>query len=177
MQVSNSKKEKKVEKKDTENEKGKKVEKKDTENKKGKKVEKKDAKSKKAKPLRRGDRLVLRIFGDVPAELELCYLTTLLSSIRRFRACDSLVDIPTTLKEELLGNKAPPDCPNEVEDIESHFSDVDSESSTSHRLQKDLAESRITIPTLNDSQQRACDAFLSDRGANIRIVQGYVCNF
>lgn len=32
----------------------------------------------------------------------------------------------------------------------------------------------ISMPALNESQNRACSAFLSDGGPNIHIVQGYV---
>jgi len=123
----------------------------------------------------RGDRLVLHIFGDAPVELELYYVTTMLNSIRQFRACKNL-DRNPTLDRELQGNKAPSDDgANKADDTKPEVSEEpDSESSLSRRLQEDRNASRITILTLNESQQQACDGFVSDRGAAIQIVQGCV---
>jgi len=119
------------------------------------------------------DRLTLRIFGDTPAELEMYCVATILNSIRQFHACESFND-DFSLNGELLGTKAPSSCAEEVDIIGSEVSGPDSESSLCQQLREDLVWSRITIPALNESQQRACDGFVSDGGARIHIVQGCV---
>jgi hypothetical protein len=96
------------------------------------------------------------------------YLTSILSFQRQFYACAEWETNPV-FDGELLGNKAIFDTLTEG-DVITLDSSV-TESDTSLDRMPDISGS-ITIPTLNQSQQRACDAFLSDRGPKISIVQG-----
>jgi hypothetical protein len=116
----------------------------------------------------KGDRITFNIFGSHEVlegdKLDVQYVTTILSLQRQFSACDSNT---TTFGGALLGDKVTMD--NWVEDSNS-----DSKSDFGSSVLEDLTGSQIRIPALNESQQRACNAFLLDGGANIQIVQGCV---
>jgi hypothetical protein len=119
-----------------------------------------------------GDRLQINFFGarglTEGKNMKVRYLTSILSFQRQFYAC-TYWEMNTVFDGELLGNKAVVDTLTEGDDITLDRSVTESDSSLDRM--PDISGS-ITIPALNQSQQRACDAFLFNRGPKISIVQG-----
>ena len=119
-----------------------------------------------------GDRLQISFFGTrglaEGTDMKIQFLTSILSFQRQFHAC---VDwgTNTVFDGELLGNKAVFGTLTEGNDDTVDSSVTESDNSIVRM--EDISGS-IRIPTLNESQQRACDSFLSGRGVKISIVQG-----
>ncbi len=121
---------------------------------------------------KKGDRLQIAFFGDhgltEGADRKIQYLTSILSFQRQFHAC--AYDRTNTIFDgELLGNKVVFDTLTDGNDDTLDSSVTESDNSMVRM--RDISGS-IRIPPLNESQQQACDSFLSDHGVKVSIVQG-----
>lgn len=126
---------------------------------------------------REGNLISVNHFGthivDEKEDLKIYYLCTILNFQRQFSACEGH-ETNSTFGDELLGNrpKADKDEVSNAPDKPIIIEQAETRNDLHEHLHASLAD--INIPALNESQQKACDAFLSDHGANIHIVQGYV---
>lgn len=113
-------------------------------------------------------RLTFELFGTHKVSkgdnLEIHYLTTILSLQRQFRACEYLDENYFSIGEQ-SGEQTPLSILKEKM--------AQSDDCAAELLEEPIV-SKIAIPTLNESQQRACDAFLMDRERRVHIVQGCV---
>ena len=105
--------------------------------------------------------MTFNLFGsydlEVGDELELQYVTTILSFQRQFQACQ------LHSSNSIFGYELFSDIPRASPDIDTNLDCCEEAKHTA-----------INIPVLNESQKEACEAFLSDSGPKIHIVQGYV---
>ena len=105
--------------------------------------------------------MTFNLFGsydlEVGDELELQYVTTILSFQRQFQACQ------LHSSNSIFGYELFSDIP-----IRSTATDDNQD------CNEEATSTTINIPLLNESQNEACEGFLSDMGRRIHIVQGYV---
>ena len=111
--------------------------------------------------------------GEDPTEAgidrDMHYLTSILSFQRQFLGC-VYCEQNENFDGELLGNKVVVD--GMTEDDDDNVGASSKAKSRDSVARNEHVRGGVAIPVLNVSQQRACDAFIADRGPKIHIVQG-----
>ena len=121
-----------------------------------------------------GDRLQINFYGkhsvQAGIDMDMHYLTSILSFQRQFLAC-VYSEQNEIFDGELLGNKVVV-VDGMTEDNDDNVGASSKAKSGDSVARNEHVRGGVAIPVLNESQQRACDAFIADRGPKIHIVQG-----
>ena len=128
---------------------------------------------------RDGNRLTFDLFGTGDLKdgdiFEMYFVTSILNFQRQFTAC-KLHNKNSMFRGEILGKYLPEDVegqgPNFIAPRSGDCTVPGVETKKSEDVKK--RETNIVIPALNESQQKAVDAFVSDEKRMIHIVQGSV---